>query len=134
LKRKIEALPVVPPEFLELCGGVDLERKMPLRIESDVAVAMQDGARVELVADYFKVGFPNILLSWLWFRRYVLAYPERCLPAMKDCHCWGKTKVGKPWAIADEEYPVALRGKATEELDVGVDSERALLDVRTEFE
>ena len=67
---------------------------MPLRIEIDVAVAMQDGARIEMVADYFKVTFPNILLSWLCFRRYILAYPERCVPEMEDCHFWGKTKVG----------------------------------------
>ena len=99
---------------------------MPLRIEIDVAVAMQDGARIEMVADYFKVTFPNILLSWLWFRRYILAYPERCVPEMKDCHCWGETKVGDPWAVSE--------GELTADLDDAVDSERALKELRAEFE
>jgi hypothetical protein len=107
---------------------------MQLRIAVDIAIAMQDGARVELVADYLKVTFPNILLSWLWFRRYILAYPERCVPEMEDCHCWGKTKVGDPWAVSEDEYPVALRGKATADLNEDVESERALREVRTEFE
>jgi hypothetical protein len=87
-----------------------------------------------MVADYFKVTFPNILLSWLWFRRYILAYPERCVPEMKDCHCWGKTKVGDPWAVSEGEYPLALRGKATADLNEDVESERALKEMRTEFE
>jgi hypothetical protein len=120
--------------FLERWGSADLEERMLLRIEIDVAVAMQDGARIEMVADYFKVTFPNILLSWLWFRRYILAYPERCVPEMKDCHCWGETKVGDPWAVSEGEYPLALRDKATADLDDGVESERALREVRAEFE
>ena len=130
MKHKIDVHPVLPPEFLGICESVDLEGRMPLRIEGEVAMAMQDGARIEMVAEYFRVVLPNILLCWLRFRRYVLAYPERCLPAMEDCHCWGRTKVGEPWAVSDEEYPMALRG----DLDVGVESEKALLEVRALLE
>ena len=112
-----------------ICRG-----KLPLRIGIDVAVAMQDGARIGLVAEHFKVAFPNILLNWLWFRRYILACPEQCAAEMEDCHCWGETKVGKSWAVSEDEYPVALHGKATADLDVDVESEKALLEIKAEFE
>ena len=133
IKRKMDEAVVLLAEFLGLCDSVDLEASMPM-MKTDVAAAMQDGARIDVVSRHFDVAFPNILLSWLWFRRYILAYPERCVPEMEDCHCWGVTAVGEPWAISEAEYPVALRGKATAELDLKLDAERALHEVRLEFE
>ena len=53
---------------------------------------------------------------------------------MEDCQCWGETKVGEPWAISGDEYPVALRGKATADLDVAVESEKVLQELRLEFD
>ena len=40
--------------------------------------------------------------------------------------CWGETEVGELWAASEDEYSVALRGKATADLDLRVESEKAL--------
>ena len=53
---------------------------------------------------------------------------------MEDCHCWGETKVGEPWAISEDEYPVGLQGKATADLEVTAESEKALQEMRLEFD
>ena len=55
---------------------------------------------------------PDIWLSWLWFRRYVLSYPLRC-----DRRCVGcQRPVGEPlvidghnWRVTKAELPLALR-------------------------
>ena len=43
-----------------------------------VVAAMQDRARLDWAIARGDDEVPNLLLSWLWFRRYILAYPERC--------------------------------------------------------
>jgi hypothetical protein len=53
---------------------------------------------------------------------------------MEDCHCWGSTVVGEPWAVDESEYPEALRGEVTSALDESVEEEHDLLVLRREFD
>ena len=76
-----------------------------------VVAAMQDRARLDWVLARGEDEMPNLLLNWLWFRRYTLAYPERCTRQEAQCHILraeGRSK----WALTEAEYPALLRGQS----------------------
>ena len=76
-----------------------------------VVAAMQDRARLNWVLARGEDEMPNLLLNWLWFRRYTLAYPERCTRQEAQCHILraeGRSK----WAVTETEYPALLRGQS----------------------
>ena len=76
-----------------------------------VVAAMQDRARLDWVLARGKDEMPNLLLSWLWFRRYILAYPECCTRQEAQCHILraeGRSK----WAVTESDYLALLRGQS----------------------
>ena len=90
---------------------IDWEAKQPLVLPAPVVSAMQDRARLDLLLDLRLGGAPDLLLSWLWFRRHILAYPERCAPSEVYCHRWvEKPDSAKVWEVRELEYPLLLRG------------------------
>jgi hypothetical protein len=54
------------------------EKDMEITRATTLMAAMQDRARLDWALAGGQDEVPNLLLSWLWFRRYILAYPERC--------------------------------------------------------
>ena len=79
----------------------------------DVCGVENDYGRVRAAIEYF-VGevIPDIWLSWLWFRRYILSYPLRCDRRCVGCHRpRGDLLVigGHNWRVAISELPPALR-------------------------
>ena len=74
-----------------------------------VVAAMQDRARLDWVRARGEDEMPNLLLNWLWFRRYTLAYPECCTRQEAQCHILraeGRSK----WAVTEAEYPQPFSG------------------------
>jgi len=79
----------------------------------DVCGVEDDYGRVRAAIEHFlDEVIPDIWLSWLWFRKYVLSYPLRC-----DRRCVGcQRPVGEPLMIdrhnlrvTRAELPLALR-------------------------
>ena len=44
---------------------------------------MQDVQRAD---DHLPEDLPNLFWNWLWFRRYILGVPQRCVEGMERCH------------------------------------------------
>jgi hypothetical protein len=108
-ERKMEGDWRMPPD--EELAGIDWEAKQPLVLPTLIVPAMQDRARLDMLLDLCMRGAPDLLLSWLWFRRHILAYPERCSPTEVYCHRWvAKPDAAKVWEVRELEYPLLLRG------------------------
>ena len=70
--------------------------------------AMQDRARLDVALMDSTDEVPNLLFSWLWFRRYILSYPERCEKTEASCHHYFQQKKSA-WTVTEKEYPLLLR-------------------------
>ena len=88
-KKASSATPVsaeddIPP------GGSGFDQLWEKYVEkpqaTGVVAAMQDRARLDWALTKSEDEVPNLLLSWLWFRRYILDYPERCTKQEAQCH------------------------------------------------
>jgi hypothetical protein len=94
-------------------AGVDRawEREGGMPRVTTLVAAMQDRARLDWALSGGQDEVPNLLLSWLWFRRYILAYPERCTSQEDQCHIL-KTQGRSKWSVTEAEYPPLLRGQS----------------------
>ena len=102
LTSTVEKMPLATGVDLRLEAGHELVH--PCRLVS----AMQDCARLdEALLDSDDV-VPNLLYSWLWFHRYVLAYPERCVEAEASCHRYHQRNKSA-LTVVEKEYPLLLR-------------------------
>jgi hypothetical protein len=98
----------IPPDGES--AGIDWEAKQPLVLPTLIVPAMQDRARLDMLLDLCMRGAPDLLLSWLWFRRYILEYPERCVQTEVYCHRWvAKPDAAKVWEVREQEYSLLLR-------------------------
>ena len=71
--------------------------------------AMQDRARLDMALMGSDNEVPNLLFFWLWFCRYVLAYPKRCVKSEASCHRYFRQD-RSAWTVTEKEYPLLLRG------------------------
>ena len=95
---------------MPLAAGVDLklEAGNELVHSCRLVAAMQDGARLDNAMLESNDVVPNLLYSWLWFRRYILAYPERCVEAEASFHHYHQRNKSA-WTVTEKEYPFLLR-------------------------
>jgi hypothetical protein len=79
----------------------------------DVCGVEDDYGRVRAAMEHFvDEVIPDIWLSWLWFRRYILSYPMRCDRRCVGCHRpRGDPLVigGHNWRVTKSELPPGLR-------------------------
>jgi len=75
----------------------------------DVSGVEDDYGRVRAVMEHFlDEVIPDMWLSWLWFRRYILSYPVRCEKRCVGCHRPGDEPLvidGRNWRVTKAELP-----------------------------
>ena len=66
--------------------GVNWSLETPaykIAVDCPIVAAMQD---VQQADDHLPEDLPNMFWNWLWFRRYILGIPQRCIEGMERCH------------------------------------------------
>ena len=103
-RRTGGGLPVLDP------SGEDADAVVKAAGAPAVVSAMRDRERLDVAVAGTDISLPNLLLSWLWFRRHILSVPVRCLNGWARGHCISNVPPDLPSPLADAEYPFLLRG------------------------
>jgi hypothetical protein len=105
-KKKRRKTEVEMPSIDFFTDFVADEHQEPFRKDLpvvDVCGVEDDYGRVRAVMEHFvSEVIPDIWLSWLWFRRYILSYPMRCDRRCVGCH----RPRGEPLVIGGHNWRV----------------------------
>ena len=83
---KVEEEEAEADESSVMSEGVNWMLETPaykIAVKCPIVAAMQDLQRAD---EYLDEAAPNLFWDWVWFRRYILGVPQRCVEGMECCH------------------------------------------------